>query len=124
MKALTICQPYAHMIAIGVKRIENRTWWTGYRGPLAIHAGKSRKMIVAGDLERWPEMSFGAIVAVARLVSCIGIECVSLAGMPHAEGPWCWMLEAMRRLERAMPCTGHLGLWNVPEDVAAKVIGG
>ena len=42
MKALTICQPYAEMIANHEKPIENRTWPTSYRGPLAIHAGKSR----------------------------------------------------------------------------------
>jgi hypothetical protein len=39
MKALTITQPYATLIAIGAKRIETRGWPTQYRGPLAIHAG-------------------------------------------------------------------------------------
>jgi hypothetical protein len=123
MKALTICQPYAHMIAIGVKGIENRTWWTAYRGLLAMHAGKSKKMIEASDLAQWPEMSFGSIVAVASLGCCIRVEHLN-PGLPHAEGPWCWLLEGVRRLERAIPCTGHLGLWNLPADVAAKVIGG
>ncbi len=40
MKALTLTQPYATLIAIGAKRIETRSWATSYRGPLAIHAGK------------------------------------------------------------------------------------
>jgi hypothetical protein len=38
MKALTIWQPWATLIAAGVKRIETRSWSTDYRGPLAIHA--------------------------------------------------------------------------------------
>lgn len=38
MKALTIWQPWASLIATGAKRIETRGWATGYRGPLAIHA--------------------------------------------------------------------------------------
>lgn len=56
MKALTICQPYAELICRAdesedgrrgkrFKLVENRTWATKYRGPLAIHAGKSRKFL-------------------------------------------------------------------------------
>lgn len=41
MKALTIRQPWASLIAAGVKTIETRSWSTKYRGPLAIHAGKA-----------------------------------------------------------------------------------
>lgn len=40
MKALTIRQPWASLIALGVKTIETRSWPTKYRGPIAIHAGK------------------------------------------------------------------------------------
>ena len=38
MKALSLHQPWASLIAIGAKRIETRHWTTSYRGPLAIHA--------------------------------------------------------------------------------------
>lgn len=40
MKALTITQPWATLVAIGAKRVETRSWATDYRGPLAIHAAK------------------------------------------------------------------------------------
>lgn len=40
MKALTLTQPYATLIAIHAKHIETRSWATSYRGPLAIHAAK------------------------------------------------------------------------------------
>lgn len=40
MKALTVTQPWASLIAIGAKRIETRSWRSSYRGPLAIHAAK------------------------------------------------------------------------------------
>ncbi|MFB4265356.1 ASCH domain-containing protein [Nonomuraea sp. GTA35] len=39
MKTLSVRQPWAWAIAHGGKTIENRTWSTGYRGPLMIHAG-------------------------------------------------------------------------------------
>lgn len=42
MKALSIKQPYASLIAHGIKNIENRTWKTNFRGRIFIHAsGKS-----------------------------------------------------------------------------------
>lgn len=45
MYALTIKQPWASAIMAGLKRVENRTWRTDYRGPLAIHAGLSRALL-------------------------------------------------------------------------------
>lgn len=40
MKALTVYQPWASLLVAGVKNIETRSWWTGYRELLAIHAAK------------------------------------------------------------------------------------
>lgn len=60
MKALTICQPYAELIARGDKPIENRTWPTHYRGPLLIHAGKSRAWL-DGDEDRVYQIDVAAI---------------------------------------------------------------
>ncbi len=38
MKALSIKQPWATLIAHGIKDIENRTWKTKFRGRIYIHA--------------------------------------------------------------------------------------
>jgi hypothetical protein len=40
VKALTLTQPWATLVAVGAKKIETRSWRTDYRGPIAIHAGK------------------------------------------------------------------------------------
>lgn len=56
MKALTIRQPWASLIAHGVKTIETRSWSTKYRGPLAIHAGKARPFCT-----QWEEGPFDDI---------------------------------------------------------------
>lgn len=118
MKALTICQPYAHLIAIGEKPIENRSWETSYRGTLAIHAGKSLDWMSEGDQQRYPDMVFGAVVAVARVVACLAISSVAwphpfedLLEHEHANGPWCWVLKDVRRLRRPVYCKGAQGLW-------------
>lgn len=42
MRALTIRQPWASLIAAGVKTIETRSWATSYRGSMLIHAGKHK----------------------------------------------------------------------------------
>lgn len=53
MRAITLWQPWASLIAIGAKTIETRSWSTAYRGPLAIHAGATLAGIAGlpGDCE-------------------------------------------------------------------------
>lgn len=130
MKALTICQPYAHLIAIGEKPIENRTWETSYRGPLLIHAGKSRSWLEPEDAVRHADMVFGAIVAIARIAVCLYHQGPSwpapyahLRDHEHANGPWCWVLADVRRLKAPVLCVGALGLWEPPPDVLVRVQG-
>lgn len=97
MQALSLWQPHASAIALGLKKIETRgpNMRTGYRGLLAIHAAKKWTHEIAestielircgvklpsprgwggarysrtGKLERW--LPLGAVVAVATLVDC------------------------------------------------------
>jgi hypothetical protein len=68
MKALTISQPWASLIASGKKWIENRCWRTYYRGPLAIHAGSGKQYLDRASLAAY---STRQIVAVCDLVSCL-----------------------------------------------------
>ena len=106
MKALTICQPYAHLIVQGRKTCENRTWATNYRGRLYIHAGKSRQWLDLDDNgldEGIPvdRMAFGAVIAMCDLVACLHIDSRLLpewtAKMTeeqrdHVSGPHCWIV--------------------------------
>jgi len=129
MEALTICQPYAHLIAIGEKWVETRTWGTDYRGPLAIHAGKGRQYLEDGDDQAYPDMVFGAIVATAELNACVRLA--DLPGLarrfpgwlrildhPHTKGPWCWVFRRVRRITPPITINGQRGLWLLPEEIA------
>jgi hypothetical protein len=129
VKAITVLQPFAELIACGEKRVENRTWLTHHRGPLAIHAGLSRRMLGDGH----DAMAFGAIVAVAELVECLPLAGARqrridddplawLADHPHVEGPWCWVLAGVRRLAEPIACPGRRRLWGVPPDIARQLI--
>jgi hypothetical protein len=48
MKTLSIKQPFATLVCAGVKKVENRTWKTDYRGRLLIHA--------SGDANAYPDL--------------------------------------------------------------------
>lgn len=111
--ALTICQPYAELIARGEKPIENRTWPTPYRGWLAIHAGKSHEWLDEGTLEAYPHMLFGAFVAVARMIDCLRVGELppALRDNEHANGPWCFVFSEVRPLPQPIPAPGAQGLW-------------
>ena len=139
MKGLTICQPYAHLIATGAKIIENRKWPTTYRGPLLIHAGKSEKFLYLDeenqrDVAHVPksEMVFGAVVAWCELAECCHVREIKSGGWDdlfpgiskhlHAEGPFCFILRGVQRLTLPVPHTGALGLWRVREDLEETVL--
>src|SRR5690348_6608283 len=80
MKALTLTQPWASLVAIGAKRIETRSWSTSYRGPLAIHAAKGFPKS-AQEFTQVPPVSVlfgrhyeyprGVVLATCRLVNCV-----------------------------------------------------
>lgn len=143
MKALTILQPWAHAIVWGPKRVENRRWYTGYRGPLAIHAGKDRgemggdspydalRMIGCkdGDTVFQRPLLFGHVIGRCELVNCVAMPHDLDVINPHvrpwfegaalmwAGGPYCLLLKDVRPIEPAIPCRGQRGLWELDEEL-------
>lgn len=55
MKAISLWQPWATLIATGAKQIETRSWATSYRGPIAIHAAKRKVRKELIELAEWEE---------------------------------------------------------------------
>lgn len=137
MKALTIWQPHASMLAIGLRRIETRSWSTRYRGPLLIHAakrwdsGRAIECAKAIDASRSyrhaltigqaaiADLSFGeslgCVLAIANLVDCIpipeptGTELDKMFG-GFGAGRFGWVLEDTL-VVHPTPMTGAQGLW-------------
>lgn len=129
MKAITISQPFASLIASGQKFVENRTWPTNYRGPIAIHAGKGLQYLDKDELKAYPH---GCIIAVAELTECVTKSKISLAMRAdighmkaqcsnkswaqlhrhkHTEGPWCWIIENVKTIQ-PVAIRGAQGIWN------------
>lgn len=123
MKALTIWQPYAQAIAIGLKKFETRSWSTKYRGKIAIHASvkplsKERKLLAEKyDIKNF---SFGEIIVIADLTDCILMTENFIKSQPQSEldlGNWCignyaWKLENIQILTQPQKANGKQGLWN------------
>ena len=134
-KVISLRQPHAWGAVHGWKDCENRGWYTDYRGPLWIHAGKSteefkdtepemwamegRKKLFPG-LPPWKELSYGAIIGLVDMVDCVTFEVAeSRKKSIHHNGDWCFLLENARVLKKPLPWTGQLGLFNIgiePQD--------
>lgn len=117
MKAITLTQPWATLVAIGAKQIETRSWATRYRGPLAIHAaaglgpvgGKSGlafqcccepflSALRAAGIKHHNDLPFGAIVATCELVEVYQIPIHQpLTGFYADDSSRCWNLTEQER---------------------------
>jgi len=139
-RALSLTQPWATLVAAGVKRVETRSWRTPYRGVIGIHAAKAfprwaRELcleepfrtallirgLAAADLPR------GELIGVARLVDCVPTTGVELVGIDDVErafgdyspGRWGWLLSDAAAITPSRPCRGSLGLWDLAAGLDA-----
>jgi len=135
MKVLTIRQPYANLIAEGIKGVENRSQKTNYRGKFLIHAAaKFHDRAKTGDLytdhqtiaiaatlksvesviEKFNISKtiypLGAIIGEAEIVGCTQNNS-SIWAEP---GQWHWEIKnAVLYKTPVLDIKGKLGLWNL-----------
>ena len=132
MRCLTIRQPWAELIVRGRKRVENRSWRTTHRGPLAIHAGLSRRWYAENPPLLRPKgirfpaeesVAFGAILGIVDVVDCVPIEDwrARCPGDPFAKGPCCWVLRNPRRLKKPVIYTGQRRMFDLPAGLRLSV---
>jgi len=124
--ALSIRQPWASLILLAGKDIENRTWETKVRGRILIHAAKGmtkREYLDAMDfadangllrighlldsfeLDNLPR---GGIIGSVNLV-----DCVYQSDSPWFQGPYGFVLSDPKPLSFT-PFKGQLGFFDVP----------
>ena len=121
MKAISILQPYAWLIVTGQKDIENRTWRTGYRGPVLIHAGKNYpKWEYEQDLGHYGqyptrESMIGGIVGIATIT-----DCISHSDSKWFNGPYGFVLKDARKFDM-VPMRGQLSFFDVPDEILAQL---
>ncbi len=110
MKALSVKQPWASMIAQGTKTIETRTWATDYRGDLLIVS--SKKPEIAG-------LPAGKALCVLELVDCRpmtedDVPAARCEMYEYGIGAFAWVLSNLRPVE-PFAVRGQLGIYEVDE---------
>ena len=137
MKVITLYQPWASLIALCVKGIETRSWYTDYRGLLGIHAGK--RLVPFNEVSRnwrheikdyvlnriikaygsYKNLPTGAIVAATTLFDVAPVEKelpflggVEISCGDYSPGRFAWKLHDTWELDNPIQVTGHQRLWN------------
>jgi hypothetical protein len=141
MKALTLTQPWATLMATREKTIETRSWWTGFRGEMVIHAAKGFPKWAKETCDEYPfkealrglsaaDLPLSRGLCVVRVLGCIRTDemhkaeavlgrkpaALELHFGDYSEGRFAWLTEYVRPLNHDAAVRGALGLWNWPED--------
>ena len=126
IRGLTIIQPWASHLADGEKQYETRSWAIGYRGLIAIHAGKSREFIGRSSI-----LPVGVIVAVASLDHIISTNRLTrgmeISPRERQLGDWspnrfAWKVTQVVKLPKPIEHRGKQGLWFVRQEVEQELI--
>lgn len=126
MKALSIRQPWAWLIAAGYKDIENRSWNTKYRGKFLIHASLT--------LEQFPEIglqymdlmvgyaiycknnsAIGVIIGEAEIVDVVTDS--NSEWFQNIAGNRGFVIQNAKLWDKPVPCKGKLNFFEVPDEV-------
>ena len=120
MKALSLRQPYASLIAIGKKTIETRYWATAYRGPLLIVSSKGKvyKDVPYHGLFNL-KLLFGMALAVVELIDCRPMKKEDEKSAIISYDPllFAWVLSDIKKI-KPFPVKGQLKLFEVSNIVA------
>jgi len=112
MKALTVRQPWASLIAQGDKTIEIRSWRTNYRGPLLITASAKT------DDPDQPDLPRSCTICLVNLSDCRPATDDDEAGACCEPGPddYAWILTNPRPTPE-LPVKGKLSIWSPPPEI-------
>ncbi len=144
IKAISLHQPWASLIAMGLKNFETRSWGTKYRGLLVICAALKNTKQQQSNYEDlassfgldltvhpWSSFPLGMAIAVCDLVDCIEMTEDFINEQSETErccghwepGRYAWKLENVQPFPQPMPIKGKQGLWNIPPDEFEQLCG-
>ena len=137
--AFTCTGPYAILIMMGVKKVENRSMMpVPGKGRCAVSCNKTFCKEEYGEFVRWASRTlkpedFETIPAwcdvkdwPGKVVGCCDYE----AGTARPESapyqwdegyPYWWKLSEVVAFDRPIPCRGNVGMWQMPPALAAQV---
>lgn len=126
MKVITLKQPWATLVAEGIKKYEFRSWRYNYRGEILIHAGagvdyEAMKKIESLSFE-YPQKK---IIAKVTIEDCLELNdelnkkiCESnpmVYGNKNRTG-FAWKLNNVKKININKTINGKQGIWNYDLD--------
>lgn len=140
LRAISLWQPWASLMAIGAKHIETRSWPTEYRGLIAIHAAKKwngeledlcfdepfAKCLFPDEFLPKPKsLPRGCIIAVGHLHRCLAMDTYpeAIPARSSAEyafgnyepGRFMWVFDYVWELSSPVYVRGQQGFWTLSE---------
>lgn len=140
--AFTCTGPYAILIMLGIKRVENRSQMpVPSTGRCAVSCSKSFNAAEFGNFMQWASRTLpldefarlpswadvkdwpGKVVGVCDY-SCMHLLDGRLGGEPEPWDEGCdywWQLSNVVCFDQPIPCRGNVGMWQMPSALAAQV---
>lgn len=133
IRALSLWQPHAQAIALGIKPYETRSWSTTYRGPLVIHAAKKAFRHQDYPASYFQEagmrlsragcpvyaLRYGEVLCIVDLVDCVPTESIRSMEIGHrfwgdfSLGRFAFRLQNVRKIWPPIAVTGRQGFFSV-----------
>lgn len=150
MKAVSLWQPWAGLMPLGIKTNETRSWHTPHRGPLLIHAAKKKPStipdlegIFRAEAEAWEKalkalgctrlgaldaLPLGCLLGVVMLRDCELIGEDNTPPLPeraygdYTPGRFMWKTNGARAFKTPIPFSGARGLFEVPDALVQEAL--
>ena len=133
--AFTCTGPYAVLIMLGIKRVENRSAMPeSAKGRCAVGCSKSFCREEYGNFIQWasralPPEDFDLIPSWSdvadwpgRIVGACDYEADEREDGAWNDGyPYWWHLSNVTCFDAPLPCRGNIGMWQMPPALAAQV---
>lgn len=145
MRCLSLTQPWASLVSLGLKTFETRGWTTDYRGPLLIHASARfpsacialcyeepfYSALQEAGIKSLSELPLGAIIAATSIEGLWSTKTALehqglISGREFSFGDYgprryAFQLGPVSKT-RVVPCAGALSLWK-PTAATLEALG-
>jgi len=142
VKVLSLLQPWASLVVMGIKKIDTRSWTTTHRGILLIHASKGKAGSIFAEelpfkkhIQDFNKLPFGAIIGQVTLIDVVRTEELGMtderinsltleekAFGDYSSGRYAWLLEDAVMFKEFFGTRGSMHLWNCPPYIMEDIL--
>ncbi len=130
MRVITLKQPWASLVAVGLKEYEFRNMNYSYRGKILIHAGKgidkdAMQRVASYNLD-FPQ---SRIIAEVEIEDCIKIDDEFNNFINNLKSPiytnkirngYAWKLRLNRKINSNNSILGKQGIWYINDEIIKR----